>query len=85
MPLIQSEVNAEMRDLQMDSLLFAPSSSGVASAPVDGEAMDVCEAAKRCAAIIQPLYFHWAELPRHKDQVLTILDRIVRGFASTAR
>jgi hypothetical protein len=90
MPLIQSEVNADMRDLQMDSQLFmTPTGTGIAkaylpplsphlhyvytgntsSASLDTEEVDVSEAARRCVAIIQPLFFHWADLPQHRDQV----------------
>jgi hypothetical protein len=113
MPLIQSEVNAEMRDLQMDAQLFmAPTGlSLLHSLPFPHSnkeilqlspkmAMrclvlcsfcltlsqaDISEASKRCFSIIQPLFSHWAELPQHRDQVLTILDRVIRGYASTAR
>jgi hypothetical protein len=120
MPLIQSEVNAEMRDLQMDSQLFmAPTGPPPPPCPRSSPSVlrklvnltkswrrgaegtssplptpvpltfppqaDISEAAKRCSSVIQPLFSHWAELPQHRDQVLTILDRVIRGYASTAR
>lgn len=37
MPLIQSEVNAEMRDLQMDSQLFMAPSVNSSSVPKSGD------------------------------------------------
>ena len=91
MPLIQSEVNSEMQEIQMDSTLF--SSQSIHSGPSRVSSSDdtsedhkkICEAAQRCARVVNPLFYHWLELPQHQDMVLTILDRVVRGFISTAK
>jgi hypothetical protein len=90
MPLIQSEVNTEMQELQMDNTLFTSRSSQSCSSRVaSGDDFEdhnkICEAAQRCARVINPLFYHWFELPQHQDMVLTILDRVVRSFISTAK
>ena len=41
MPLIQSEVNAEMRDLQMDSQLFMAPSVNSSSVPKSGDDVNI--------------------------------------------
>jgi hypothetical protein len=91
MPLIQSEVNLEMQELQMDNTLFssrANNSGGTHSSNIGDDGDDhskICEAAQRCARVVNPLFYHWFELPKHQDMVLTILDRVVRGFIASAK
>lgn len=90
MPLIQSEVNSEMQELQMDNTLFSSRSSHsgptrMSSGDDSDDHSKICEAAQRCARVVNPLFYHWFELPQHQDMVLTILDRVVRGFISTAK
>lgn len=45
----------------------------------------VCAAATRCFNTIRPLLTYWLQLPQHGEAVVTILDRIIRGFASFAK
>lgn len=80
-----------MQELQMDSSLFTSrsNSSGMSHRISSGDDADdqnkICEAVMRCARVVNPLFYHWFELPQHQDMVLTILDRVVRGFISTAK
>lgn len=45
----------------------------------------VCLASQMCAKRAKPLFIHWLQLPQHRDSVATILERMIRGYASSAR
>lgn len=79
LPLVQSLVNADMREIQTNSELFAPAYKNSL------EENKVCVAARNCLSIIKPLLTYWLQLPQHREQVATILDRVLRGYVSAAR
>jgi hypothetical protein len=45
----------------------------------------ICPAAKLCLKTITPLFTYWIELNHHRNMVSTILDRVIRGFSSSAK
>jgi hypothetical protein len=44
-----------------------------------------CPAAQLCLREAKPLFNYWLQLPQHSDMVGTILDRLVRGYVSSAK
>jgi len=86
-PVVQSKVNGEMRDMQLNNQLFSlPASSTGAGNVLQGTTeIAICPAAKSCAHTAAPLFTYWLQLPQHSDMVSTILDRLIRGFVSSAR
>jgi tRNA U34 5-methylaminomethyl-2-thiouridine-forming methyltransferase MnmC len=45
----------------------------------------ICLASQMCAKRSKPLFIYWLQLPQHRDAVSTILERMVRGYAASAR
>jgi hypothetical protein len=99
LPLIQSHINQAMNDIQNNPALFAPTAvdGGLGESSTHGASglggvqtrvanyNIVCSAATRCFSTIRPLLTYWLQLPQHGEAVVTILDRIIRGFASFAK
>lgn len=109
-PVIQSSVNHDMREIQMNSNHFSvmqnsavvvlssideeydteENATAMAKVPViqkrgAGDAVPLCYAAELCFNGSKPLFSYWLQLHQHRNMVSTVLDRLVRGFASAAR
>lgn len=88
-PVIQSFVNKDMREIQTNNQYFSiQSSSGAQALVVQGHGSKptpLCYAAQLCMRSAKPLFKYWLQLPEHRDMVVTILDRMLQGFASSAR
>jgi len=93
MPLVQLTVNGELRELQLNNHLFSHSLAQAAGGSGGGRGgssrldadVPICQAALSCYRAAYPLYSYWLQLPQHCDMVVTILERLVRGYASSAR
>lgn len=48
-------------------------------------AAPICLASQMCAKRSKPLFIYWLQLPQHRDAVSTILERMIRGYSSSAR
>jgi hypothetical protein len=49
------------------------------------DAVPLCYAAQLCFNASKPLFSYWLQLHQHRNMVSTVLDRLIRGFASAAR
>jgi hypothetical protein len=49
------------------------------------DAVPLCYAAQLCVSAAKPLFSYWLQLHQHRSMVSTVLDRLIRGFASAAR
>lgn len=90
MPVVQSAVNKEMREMQTNSGMFAPPISLAGADAIDSDPdtkgdSRICKAARKLVGSIGPLFALFIELPQHRDATLTILDRAMRGFVAIAR
>ena len=45
----------------------------------------LCYAAQLCCTASKPLFSYWLQLHQHRSMVCTVLDRLIRGYASAAR
>jgi hypothetical protein len=64
------------------------SASGMGAGGSGGSGSDtvpLCYAAKLCCSSSKPLFSYWLQLHQHRNMVCTVLDRLIRGFASAAR
>jgi hypothetical protein len=87
-PVIQSSVNSDMQEVQTNPQHFAlPTERGnnQTSSRSKIEENPLSWATLCCARSAKPLFTYWLQLPQHRDMVVTILDRLIRGFASSAR
>ena len=91
MPMVQLSVNNDLREIQLNTAhLSLPITSGQgasteAASRALGETVPLSYATLSCASTALPLYNYWLQLPQHNDMVLTILERLVRGFMQAAR
>ena len=88
-PVIQSSINQSIRDIQLNSQYFSLSLTQTGNYSKEKNFADndipICWAAQLCARSAQPLFDYWSQLPQHRDMVITILDRLLSGFVSSAR
>jgi hypothetical protein len=88
-PVIQSSVNSDMQEVQTNPQHFAlPTERGGNNQKISGSKIEgnpLSWATLCCARSAKPLFTYWLQLPQHRDMVVTILDRLIRGFASSAR
>jgi hypothetical protein len=96
LPVVQSTVNRDMREIQLNNQHFSVASNlqgdGVTSDKfgdnrhaVRGGDVPLCYAAELCNRTSQPLFDYWLQLAQHRNMVAAILENLVRGFASAAR
>lgn len=103
-PVIQSTVNAGMREIQLNNAHFSVMQDSISGASAaggnnnnaveggigsakrgTGDAVPLCHAAHLCCAASKPLFSYWLQLHQHRSMVCTVLDRLIRGYASAAR
>eukprot|EP01038_Epipyxis_sp_PR26KG_P015066 gene15066-20273_t len=100
LPVVQAAVNQDMHEMQLNPQHFTVLTSQdenrinagkLSSSVMTGKKQDeqsnllVCYAAELCASTTQPLFMYWIQLNQHRSMVSTILDRVVRGYSSSAR
>lgn len=91
MPLVQLQVNNDLREIQINPSHYSLPATGSSSTSTEaasralGQTVPLSYAALSCASTALPLYNYWLQLPQHNDMVLTILERLVRGFMQAAR
>lgn len=79
-PLIQSTVNQEIRAMMLDTDGSFTSRRGG-----DEDTKQPCLAARTTSETAEELLHHYQELFQHRDMVVVVLDRLVRGFLSAAK
>lgn len=97
-PVIQSTVNHSMREIQLHSQHFSvsDSSSNDSNQSLSYSAKDLkkgssaevvrlCRASDICFHSMKPLFSYWLQLNQHRLMVSTVLERLIRGYASAAR
>jgi len=93
-PVIQSTVNHGMREIQLNSQHFSVAdndSNRLNSSDKDlkkgpsAEVVRLCRASDICFHSMKPLFSYWLQLNQHRLMVSTVLERLIRGFASAAR
>ena len=88
-PVIQSFVNKDMREIQSNSQYFSVQSSTSGQAmggqSYSSNSQPVCFAAQLCMRAARPLFTYWLQLPEHRDMIVTVLDRMLQSFVSSAR
>lgn len=84
MPVVQGAINQTMREIQMHTQqYFSTRITGVSifSSPQ----AQPCIAAGMCLKAAKPLFGYWLQFPLHSNMVITILDRLIRGFISSIK
>jgi hypothetical protein len=79
-PLIQSTANEEIRDMALNTELYF-----AAQKSLEGEPANPCLAASRINLTAEVLFGHYRDLFQHREMIVVILDRLIRGFLSAAR
>lgn len=79
-PVIQSTVNQEMIEIQLNPSLFLPSND------IEGKSdtKKPCLAAEKACHVSENLFNYWDQLFQHRTMVALILERLLRGFSSSA-
>ena len=83
-PVVQSSVNHSMREIQTNSELYFSKLDNVQPIYIQN-GIPLCYAAQLCIQSARPLFKFWLQLPAHRDMIVTVLDRLIRGFASSAK
>ncbi len=83
-PVVQSSVNHSMREIQTNSELYFSKLDNIQPAYIQN-GIPLCYAAQLCVQAARPLFKFWLQLPAHRDMIVTVLDRLIRGFASSAK
>lgn len=96
-PVIQSTVNHGMREIQLNSQHFSVvadndanrllsySDKDLRKGGPSAEVVRLCRASDICFHSMKPLFSYWLQLNQHRLMVSTVLERLVRGYASAAR
>ncbi len=91
-PVIQSTANHDMHEIQLNSQHFTiptdTQGDGVNNRHrPQNTSQDVvlCYAAELCHRTSQPLFDYWLQLTQHRNMVSSVLENVIRGFASAAR
>lgn len=84
-PIVQSSVNQDMREIQLHSNYFTLQSKPSTALSSVRDGVPVSTAGQIILNASQPLFLYWLQLPEHSDMVITIYDRLIRGFCSSAK
>jgi hypothetical protein len=79
-PLIQSTVNQEIREMAVNVESSFQHRKGL-----DTDTVAPCIAANRTALVAESLLVYYQELFQHREMVIVVLDRLIRGFISAAK
>ncbi len=93
LPVVQGTVNRHMQEIQLHNEHFSIDLSANQNgdnvnsrrSKTTGGEVTLCYAAELCNTTSQPLFGYWLQLAQHRNMTATILDRLIRGFASAAR